>query len=92
VDDGSELQVWAKPRATHSEVLAVRNSVQGEALEIRLAAPPVEGAANTELLAVLARALAVPVRDLQLVQGAKGRLKRVRIQGLSPEEVRERLL
>jgi len=84
--------VWAKPRAARSEVRTVRNSADGEALEVRLAAPPVEGAANTELLAVLAQALAVPVRNIQLVQGAKGRLKRVRIQGLSPEEVRARLL
>jgi uncharacterized protein len=92
VESGSELLVWAKPRASRSEVLSVREFSQGEALEVRLAAPPVEGAANIELLALLSRALRIPARNLELVQGASGRMKRVRIQGLRPDEVAARLL
>jgi uncharacterized protein len=91
VENGSEVQVWAKPRASRSEVLSVREFSQGEALEVRLAAPPVEGAANVELLALLARVLRIPARDIELVQGAAGRMKRVRILGLGPEEVAARL-
>ena len=85
------MQVWAKPRASRSEVLSVRYFSQGEALEVRLAAPPVQGAANSELLALLSRALGIPARDIELVQGASGRMKRVRIQGLRPDEVAARL-
>lgn len=92
VEGGSELRVWAKPRASRSEVLGVRSaSNEGEVLEVRLAAPPVDGAANAELLALLARALGIPRRAVELVQGAAGRMKRVRVDGLSPDEVLARL-
>jgi uncharacterized protein len=92
VENGSEMQVWAKPRASRSEVLSISDSSHGEALEVRLAAPPAKGAANDELVSLLARALRIPRRDIGLVKGASGRLKRVRIQGLAPEEVAARLL
>jgi uncharacterized protein len=65
---------------------------QGEVLEVRLAAPPVDGAANAELLDLLARALDIPPRDVELVHGARGRVKRLRIRGLQPTQVLERLL
>ncbi|MGO8968359.1 MAG: DUF167 domain-containing protein [Myxococcaceae bacterium] len=92
VQGGSELLVRAKPRASRSEVLGIRSTVStGEVLEVRLAAPPVDGAANAELLGTLARALGIPQRDLQLAHGAKGRSKRVRIMGLAPAEVLSRL-
>lgn len=83
--------VWAKPRASLSAVLGVRTAPQGDALAVRLAAPPAEGAANAELLALLARVLRLPPRELELVQGASGRLKRVLIRGLRPEDVVARL-
>jgi uncharacterized protein len=79
--------VRAKPRAARSAVLDVRSTDQGTFLEVQLAAQPVKGAANAELLAVLSHALRIPLRDLQLVQGASGRMKRVRIRGLNPEDV-----
>jgi uncharacterized protein (TIGR00251 family) len=83
--------VWAKPRASRSEILGVRTSAAGAALEVRLAAPPVQGAANLELLGLLAPTLHIPRRQLQLIHGASGRPKRVRIQGLTPEDVLSRL-
>ena len=89
---GSELRIRAKPRAARSAVAGVRASgPEGEVLEVRLAAPPVDGAANTELLRLLSEALAIPRRDLRLARGASGRLKRVLIHGLEPAEVRARL-
>lgn len=50
-----------------------------------------DGAANAELLATLARALRIPLRELKLLSGASGRMKRVRIEGLAPAEVLARL-
>lgn len=95
VEGGSELLVRARPRASHSEILGVRSLGDGphagDALDVRLAAPPVDGAANAELLDLLARALDVPQRDLVLVQGASGRTKRVNIRGLRPDQVLARL-
>ena len=61
------------------------------ALEVRVGAPPVEGAANDALVELLARELELPRRAVTLVSGEHGRSKRVRIEGLTLAEVRARL-
>jgi len=66
--------------------------LHGDALRVRVTAPPVEGAANRELLRLLARLLGVRSADLALEAGARGREKRVRVRGLAVETVRERLV
>ena len=74
---------------------ARRNSVDGTragALLIRLAAPPVDGAANDALIEFLAELLGVPRRDISLIAGEKSRDKRVRIEGLAAEVATARLL
>lgn len=53
----------------------------GGALRVRVAAPPVEGAANEELARFLARALGVPARDVEIVSGHASKSKRVRVRG-----------
>ncbi|HEV7377091.1 MAG TPA: DUF167 domain-containing protein [Pyrinomonadaceae bacterium] len=63
---------------------ASRSSVAGEhdgALRVRVAAPPVDGAANEELLRILARAFEVPTRDVLITSGHSSRLKQVRVKG-----------
>ncbi|MEG1453418.1 DUF167 domain-containing protein [Brevundimonas sp.] len=60
-------------------------------LKVRVRAQPVDGAANAALEAVLARALGVPRRDVNLARGNQSRLKMVEVTGLSDSEVRERL-
>jgi len=84
---GSRLSVWAKPRAAKSRVLGVR----GGALEVALAAPPVDGAANDALIETLAKALGLPKRDVTIASGHAGRSKTVELAGLSPDEVRAAL-
>lgn len=59
---------------------------------VRLAAPPVDGAANDALVAFLADALDVPLRNITIVAGEKSRAKRVQIVGLEIESIRARLL
>lgn len=59
-------------------------------LRVRVAAPPVDGAANESLLRLLAAELGVPRRDVRLVAGAGGRRKVVTVKGVAPERVRER--
>jgi uncharacterized protein len=56
-----------------------------------VSAPPVEGAANEELVELLARRLDLPRRALTVVSGERGRLKRIRIEALTVPEVRTRL-
>lgn len=75
VEDGVELQVRVAPRASRSRLAGVH----GGALKCNVAAPPVEGAANAELLELLAGALGVPRRSVQLVRGERGRTKTVRL-------------
>ena len=61
------------------------------ALKVRVAAPPVEGAANEELVRFLARELGVPVRAVQVVAGHTARSKRVRVEGARAESLRRLL-
>lgn len=84
---GSVLDVKVIPRAGKSGLAGTRNA----ALLVRLAAAPVDGAANAELLALLARTLDIPRRQLQIVAGDKARLKRIKIAGLGAAAVRQRL-
>jgi uncharacterized protein len=81
------VEVLAKPRARSSRIAGVR---QG-ALIVQLAAPPVDGAANAELVEALASALGVPRRDVVLVRGETARTKLVEVRGLPVDEVRARL-
>jgi uncharacterized protein (TIGR00251 family) len=64
---------------------ASRSAVAGEhdgALRVRVAAPPVEGAANEELARTLARALNVPTRAVEIVAGHRSKTKQVRVAGV----------
>lgn len=79
--------MWAVPGAARSEVAGEA----GEYLRIRLAAPPVEGRANKELVRFLADALGVRAADVRVADGASGRRKRVVVTGLSPADVVQRL-
>jgi len=85
--DPTLLSIRVIPRAKRSEVAGKR----GDAWLIRLQAPPVEGAANEELLAILAKVLEVPKRDVTILAGERSRQKRVRVANLDPSTVRERL-
>ena len=65
--------------------------MRGGAWLVRLRTPPVDGAANAELIDVLASTLGIPKRDISIVSGEKSRLKRVRISGLEASIVAARL-
>ena len=86
--DAVRFEVHARPRAKKSRVLGVREG----RLDVSLAAPPVDGAANEELRATIAKALGVPKSSVQLVRGESGRTKLVEVVGLDENEVRTRLL
>ena len=66
--------------------------MRGAAVLIRLAAPPVEGAANDALVAFLSDTLNVPRRRIEIVSGEKSRDKRVAIAGTDRETALARLL
>jgi hypothetical protein len=79
--------VRAQPRARASRVSALRD---GE-LVVQLAAPPVDGQANAELVAVLARVFSVTKRDVEVLRGESGRSKLVEVRGISVEDARKRI-
>jgi uncharacterized protein (TIGR00251 family) len=83
-----ELDVRVIPRAKRTEAAGLRNG----ALLVRLAAPPVDGAANTALVAFLASTLGVPSRAVQLLSGERGRQKRILIAGAVVAQVESTLL
>jgi len=66
--------------------------MRGGALRIRLAAPPVDGAANDALVAFLSEALEVPRRNIQIISGETSRDKRVRLARLDEKTALARLL
>jgi uncharacterized protein (TIGR00251 family) len=82
------VNLHIQPRASRSEVVGRH----GDAIKIRITAPPVEGAANEELIRFLATRLNVPQSQIRLLSGAGGRRKRVAVDGLSGEDVSRRLL
>ena len=81
------LEIKAIPNAPRSEVVGWL----GDALKVKVHAPPVEGKANAVLCAFLAGALGLPKRSVRLVQGDASRRKLVEIEGLSLEELKGRL-
>jgi hypothetical protein len=83
--DGVRLRVRVTPRARKTVLAGVVDADGGPALAIRLAAPPVDGAANRALLAFLSDELQVPRSKIRIVTGETGRLKLVAVAGLSLE-------
>jgi len=75
---GVVIAVRVIPRAGRSGLAGVRNG----AVLVRLQAPPVEGAANSELVEVMATALGVSRRAVTIVSGERSRQKRVRVAGI----------
>lgn len=81
------IDVRVIPRAGTSGLAGTR----GDALLVRLNAPPVEGAANKALVELLARELGVAKRAVTMVSGERSRQKRVRVEGISVANAEQRL-
>jgi len=81
------LSLRVQPRASRNAVVGWT----GDTLNIRLTAPPVEGAANAACLKFLADLLDLPQSHIEILKGARSRDKVVQIAGLTRDEVRARL-
>lgn len=71
------FQVRVVPRASRSEIAGEHDG----ALRVRVTAPPVDGAANEEVIRLLARGLGVARRKVEIVSGQTSKLKRVKVHG-----------
>lgn len=78
------FKVRVQPRAARSEIVGKH----GEALKVRLAAPPVDGAANGELIALLAKRLGVAKSAVTIVRGERSREKLIEVEGVTADAVR----
>jgi uncharacterized protein len=84
---GCRISVHVRPRASRSAILGVREGT----LDVALTSPPADGAANAELLMLLAKALDVRRGDLSIAVGMSSRNKVIDVNGVRPDEARDRL-
>ena len=84
---GAEFVVKVVPRASKTEIAGEADGV----VRIRIAAPPVDGAANVELIKFLSKIFGVSKTSIEMVSGGQSRQKRVRIAGVRAAEVMEKL-
>jgi uncharacterized protein (TIGR00251 family) len=84
----SDLDIKVTARAGRSGFAGLRDG----ALLVRLAAAPVDGAANDELITLLARSLKIPKRHITIVSGERSRSKRIRIAGLDRDQALAKLI
>ncbi|HKQ77487.1 MAG TPA: DUF167 domain-containing protein [Blastocatellia bacterium] len=82
-DDAISFAVRVQPRASKSGVVGELDG----ALKIRLAAPPVDGAANEELIRLLAKLFNAPRQRIEILSGQTSKNKIVRVSGVPVEEV-----
>ncbi len=83
-----DLDIRVIPRAGRSGFAGLRDGV----LIAKLAAAPVDGAANDALIELLASTLKIPKRDITIVAGERSRSKRVRVAGMDRAQVLSRLV
>lgn len=81
------FSVHVQPRSSRSGV----DGMHGDALKVRVHAPPVDGAANEAVIEVIADALGMRRRDVRIVSGEASRTKLVEVDGIGESEVRSRL-
>jgi uncharacterized protein (TIGR00251 family) len=86
--EGVVLQVRAVPRSSRNRI----GEALGDRLKIKIAAPPVDAAANDELIRFLAKQFGLPKVSVELIRGDTGRNKTVLLRGISVEEAAARLV
>ncbi len=84
---GVRFDVRVRPRSSRSAILGVRDG----ALDVALTSPPADGAANSELLRLVAKALLVRAADVAIVVGPSSRTKVIAVNGIGAAAARARL-
>lgn len=83
----ARISIYVQPRASRTEVAGLHDGC----IKIRLAAPPVDGAANTALVAFVAERLGVSKQQVRLVAGHTSRRKVLEVDGVSLEAIQAAL-
>lgn len=83
----ARLELYVQPRASRTEVVGLHDG----RLKIRLAAPPVDGAANAELVSFVANRVGVAKSKVRVVAGEASRRKVIEVEGVDEGTLRSRL-
>jgi uncharacterized protein (TIGR00251 family) len=87
-DGGVTFQIRVVPRASRTEICG---ELEG-ALKVRVASPPVDGAANADLVKLFAKKLGVAKSAVEIVSGGTSKTKQLRISGVTAAELRKMLV
>jgi len=86
--DGAVIfKVLVQPRASRNELVGIH----GDCLKIRITSPPVENQANKKVCEFLSKLMGVGKRQVEIVEGRKSKVKKVRITGSTSEEIKNKL-
>jgi uncharacterized protein (TIGR00251 family) len=88
----SRISVRLQPRSSRDEILGWQKEDAEGALRVCVKAPPVDGAANKALVQLLAKTLSIRKSNITLVSGATVRNKIIEVEGLTVDELRNRLI
>ncbi|NOX25760.1 MAG: YggU family protein [Deltaproteobacteria bacterium] len=77
--DGAYINIYVQPRAAKNGFVGIHDG----AIKLRITAPPVDGKANSMIIAILAKLLRRPKADISLTSGQQSRKKRFKISGSS---------
>jgi len=81
--EGVIFKVIVQPRGSKNEIIGL----QGDALKLRLTAPPVEGAANKMCIDFLAKSLKVRKSDVEIVHGQRSRTKKMLVRSARRKKI-----
>ncbi len=82
-----EFQIRVVPRASKTEIAGEMDG----AVKVRVSSPPVDGAANSELVRLFAKTLGVARSDVEIVSGLASKTKRIRVMGVTADAVQDAL-
>jgi len=88
IDDGVELSVSVVPRSSRCEIAGIHNN----SLRIKLTSPPVDNEANVQCCCFIAKQLGIAKRQVSITRGNTSRQKVLRIEGVTEQEVRDKML
>jgi hypothetical protein len=78
------LALYVQPKSSRTRVTGLHDG----SLKLTITAPPVEGKANAQITAFIAKLFKIPKASVTLVSGHQGRHKRVAVTGIKPDEIR----
>lgn len=88
--EGTVVRLYVQPKASRSEVVGEHGEGDACRLKIRIAAPPVDSAANEELVHFMKKSVGIPASQIRLIRGATSRSKDLLLLGVSPEMAAEK--